>query len=146
MSTNPQWKTFQPPDVMHQDSAILDFKNMTTNGEFTRSFATSIYYDLSFKVNQRKHSTSAVLIRAHGSAPTFPCYKTNPLTVACTVRPVQQLDFHQLAPSRWTRITSTTAAATPLAIASSPTGTTVITNLIPPIWVRERLVSSRNSS
>lgn len=35
MSTNPQWKTFQPPDLM-QDSAILDFKNMTSNGK--RSF------------------------------------------------------------------------------------------------------------
>lgn len=38
MSTNPQWKTFQPPDVMHQDSAILDFKSMTTNGKSTQAF------------------------------------------------------------------------------------------------------------
>lgn len=34
MSTNPQWKTFQPPDTMNQDSAIIDFKSVTANGKF----------------------------------------------------------------------------------------------------------------
>lgn len=29
MSSNPQWKPFQPPCTMNQDPAILDFKSMT---------------------------------------------------------------------------------------------------------------------
>ncbi|XP_018335937.1 cold shock domain-containing protein E1 isoform X2 [Agrilus planipennis] len=38
MSTNPQWKSFQPPDILHQDSAILDFKSMTSNGKSSQAF------------------------------------------------------------------------------------------------------------
>lgn len=36
MSTNPQWKSFQPPDTMNQDSAIIDFKSLTSNGKLNR--------------------------------------------------------------------------------------------------------------
>ncbi|KAJ3661105.1 hypothetical protein Zmor_005521 [Zophobas morio] len=38
MSTNPQWKSFQPPDTMSQDSAIIDFKPMTSNGKSSQAF------------------------------------------------------------------------------------------------------------
>ncbi|RZC42843.1 cold shock domain-containing protein E1 [Asbolus verrucosus] len=38
MSTNPQWKSFQPPDTMNQDSAIIDFKPMTSNGKASQAF------------------------------------------------------------------------------------------------------------
>ncbi|KAJ8922361.1 hypothetical protein NQ315_004304 [Exocentrus adspersus] len=39
MSTNPQWKTFQPPpDTLNQDSNIMDFKPMTSNGKPSQAF------------------------------------------------------------------------------------------------------------
>lgn len=40
MSSNPQWKSFQPPPSMNQDSTILDFKSMTvpSNGKSPQSF------------------------------------------------------------------------------------------------------------
>lgn len=39
MSTNPQWKTFQPPpDTMNQDNTIIDFKSMTSNGKSSQAF------------------------------------------------------------------------------------------------------------
>lgn len=33
-SGNPQWKNFQPSDIMNQDSSILDLKSMGNTGEF----------------------------------------------------------------------------------------------------------------
>lgn len=41
MSSNPQWKSFQPPASMNQDSTILDFKSMTvpSNGKSPQSFS-----------------------------------------------------------------------------------------------------------
>ncbi|XP_018569827.1 cold shock domain-containing protein E1 [Anoplophora glabripennis] len=52
MSTNPQWKTFQPPpDTLNQDSNIMDFKPMTSTGKpsqafnFSRSTSSSRFGD-----------------------------------------------------------------------------------------------------
>lgn len=40
MSSNPQWKSFQPPSSMNQESTILDFKSMTvpSNGKSSQTF------------------------------------------------------------------------------------------------------------
>ncbi|KAJ8939113.1 hypothetical protein NQ318_005933 [Aromia moschata] len=55
MSTNPQWKTFQPPpDTLNQDSSIMDFKPMTSN--------VNIHDD--DKVNRHKHLILIVQLRA----------------------------------------------------------------------------------
>ncbi|KAF2881106.1 hypothetical protein ILUMI_25072 [Ignelater luminosus] len=66
MSTNPQWKTFQPPDVMHQDSAILDFKSKSTQAfNFSRSNSTS-RFGPDFPLLQDKSSYSSL----YGSSST----------------------------------------------------------------------------
>ncbi|XP_057655391.1 cold shock domain-containing protein E1 isoform X1 [Diorhabda carinulata] len=52
MSTNPQWKNFQPPpDTITQDTSIMDFKPMASTGKpsqafnFTRSTSSSRFGD-----------------------------------------------------------------------------------------------------
>lgn len=43
MSTNPQWKNFQSPDAM-QDASIIDFKSVTTNGNYpTHNFLRTLH-------------------------------------------------------------------------------------------------------
>ncbi|XP_023030354.1 cold shock domain-containing Unr isoform X2 [Leptinotarsa decemlineata] len=61
MSTNPQWKSFQPPPDTNQDSSILDFKPMTSNANkpsqsysFNRSTSSSRFGD--FPLLQDKSS------------------------------------------------------------------------------------------
>ncbi|CAH0547495.1 unnamed protein product [Brassicogethes aeneus] len=62
MSTNPQWKTFQPPpDTMNQDSNIMDFKSLTTNGKssafnFTNRSNSGSRFGQDFPLLQEKSS------------------------------------------------------------------------------------------
>nr|WFQ96467.1 cold shock domain-containing protein E1 [Trogoderma granarium] len=68
MSTNPQWKPFQPPDTMNQDSAIIDFKPMTSNVDilgktsqafnFTNRSTSSSRFGQDFPLLQEKSSSS----------------------------------------------------------------------------------------
>ncbi|XP_044257145.1 cold shock domain-containing protein E1 [Tribolium madens] len=64
MSTNPQWKSFQPPDTMNQDSAIIDFKPMTSNGKassqafnFTNRSTSNSRFGQDFPLLQDKSSS-----------------------------------------------------------------------------------------
>ncbi|KAK9712515.1 SUZ-C motif [Popillia japonica] len=62
MSTNPQWKSFQPPDTMNQDSAILDFKTMTSNAKsqafnFNNRSTSSSRFGSDFPTLQDKSSS-----------------------------------------------------------------------------------------
>lgn len=63
MSSNPQWKTFQPPDTMNQDSAILDFKPMVNSGKSTQAFnfnrsTSSSRFGQDFPMLQDKNQSS----------------------------------------------------------------------------------------
>ncbi|GJQ87988.1 Unr [Trypoxylus dichotomus] len=73
MSTNPQWKSFQPPDTMNQDSAILDFKTMTSNAKsqafnFTNRSTSSSRFGSDFPTLQEKSSSFSSNLYGSSSA------------------------------------------------------------------------------
>nr|XP_022919835.1 cold shock domain-containing protein E1 [Onthophagus taurus] len=75
MSTNPQWKTFQPPDTMNQDSAIIDFKTMTSNGKspgfnFNNRSTSTSRFGSDFPSLQEKSSSSFNSGGLYGSSST----------------------------------------------------------------------------
>lgn len=63
MSGNPQWKNFQPPDIMNQDSAILDLKSLGNTGKSSQAFnfnrsTSSSRFVQEFPLLQDKSSSS----------------------------------------------------------------------------------------
>ena len=45
MSNNPQWKSFQPPEAMNQDSSIIDYnKSVTNNGKFDVKCEANVFF------------------------------------------------------------------------------------------------------
>ncbi|CAG9839305.1 unnamed protein product [Diabrotica balteata] len=73
MSTNPQWKTFQPPpDTLTQDTSIMDFKSMTSTGKpsqtfnFTRSTSSSRFGDFPLLQEKSLHYNNSL----YGSSST----------------------------------------------------------------------------
>lgn len=76
MSTNPQWKTFQPPpETLTQDPSIMDFKPMASSGKpssqafnFTRSTSSSRFGD--FPLLQEKSSSLHYNNGLYGSSST----------------------------------------------------------------------------
>lgn len=68
MSSNPQWKTFQPPSSMNQESTILDFKPMSTsNGKASQYTFRSNSYSGDYA--PEKSSSSAFGGSSYGGSP-----------------------------------------------------------------------------
>ncbi|CAG9855914.1 unnamed protein product [Phyllotreta striolata] len=74
MSTNPQWKTFQPPpDTLTQDPSIMDFKPMASSGKsssqafnYTRSTSSSRFGDFPLLQEKSMHYNNGL----YGSSST----------------------------------------------------------------------------
>nr|CAI5834800.1 unnamed protein product [Callosobruchus analis] len=58
MSTNPQWKSFQPPpDNINQDASIMEFKSLTSNGKTP---------------SQQQHFSAVAAVAAYNNSRSFP--------------------------------------------------------------------------
>jgi hypothetical protein len=151
MSTNPQWKSFQPPDTMNQDSAIIDFKPMTSNGNIFFLSSTPNYDRIIFQAKHRKHLILQIAPhQIHGSGKTFLYCRTSRRHSAtvCTDHRVQHIPIlvSPLARSHLIRTTCSTAAETAhLPTTYFRTVTTAATTIpIRRIWAPERQASSKS--